>query len=192
MPFFSLVFLALAMSTDAFAAAVAKGACLHQPRFREALRMGIIFGTIEAITPLLGWLLGQVAVSFVESWGHWIAFAILAAIGVHMIHEGLQPVEPCDTKPTSHSFWKLGVTAIGTSIDALAVGVTLAFLDVNIFLASGLIGLATMTMVTIGVLLGRTLGALIGHRAEIVGGLVLIGVGTALLLSHFWSSGAIT
>ncbi|WP_327436772.1 manganese efflux pump MntP [Nitrincola tapanii] len=172
------------MSTDAFAAAVGKGACLYKPKFREALRMGVIFGTIEAITPLLGWLLGQVAVTFVESWGHWIAFGLLTAIGLHMIHEGLQPVEACESKPTSHSFWKLGLTAVGTSIDALAVGVSLAFLDVNIFWAASMIGLATMTMVTLGVLLGRTLGALIGHRAEILGGLVLIGVGATLLITQ--------
>ncbi|GLX14814.1 hypothetical protein Pstr01_30530 [Pseudomonas straminea] len=85
MSFLSLVLLAFAMSTDAFAAAVGKGASLHKPRFLDALRTGLIFGVIEAITPVIGWFIGQAAASFAEEWDHWIAFTLLLLLGVHMI-----------------------------------------------------------------------------------------------------------
>lgn len=185
MSFLSLVLLAFAMSTDAFAAAVGKGASLHKPRFLYALRTGLIFGVIEAITPVIGWFIGQAAASFAEEWDHWIAFTLLLLLGVHMIYAGLRPeAEVGEEKPRSHSFWLLAATAFATSIDALAVGVGLAFVDVNIWIAALAIGLATMTMVTIGVMLGRLIGTAIGQKAEILGGLVLIGVGAAILYEH--------
>ncbi|PYB28810.1 manganese efflux pump MntP, partial [Pseudomonas aeruginosa] len=151
----------------------------------EALRTGIIFGVIEAITPLVGWLLGQAASQFVADWDHWIAFVLLVLLGLHMIHNGLRADHATEQeKPGQHSFWILAVTALATSIDALAVGVGLAFVDVNIFLAAGAIGLATMTMVTLGTMLGRALGAVTGKRAEMVGGVVLILVGATILYEH--------
>jgi putative Mn2+ efflux pump MntP len=181
----SLIFLALAMSTDAFAAAIGKGSSLHKPRFIEALRTGLIFGVIEAITPIIGWAIGHAASRFVESWDHWIAFTLLLILGLHMIYNGLKhDDESEEEKPGQHSFLILAVTAFATSIDALAVGVGLAFVDVNILVAAGAIGLATMTMVTIGVMLGRVLGTMVGKRAEIVGGVVLMLVGATILYEH--------
>lgn len=180
----ALVLLALAMSTDAFAAAIGKGASLNKPRFSEALRMGLIFGSIEALTPLIGWLIGRSAATYVEAWDHWIAFALLLALGLHMIHEGLKPEDEEREKPSRQPFIKVALTAIGTSMDALAVGIGLAFIDVNIWIAAAMIGLATAVMVTSGVMLGRAIGSLIGHRAEIFGGLTLIGVGGWILAGH--------
>ncbi|TBV12417.1 manganese efflux pump MntP [Stutzerimonas kirkiae] len=180
----SLVFLAFAMSTDAFAAAIGKGSSLHKPRLTEALRTGLIFGVIEAITPLVGWLIGQAASRFVVEWDHWVAFTLLLLLGLHMIHVGLQPDSEGEEKPSRHSFWLLAVTAFATSIDALAVGFSLAFVEVNIFVAALAIGLATTLMVTIGTMLGRVLGAVIGKRAEILGGVVLILVGSTILYEH--------
>ncbi|MDX2374130.1 manganese efflux pump MntP family protein [Psychrobacter sp. PP-21] len=185
----ALLLLALSMSTDAFSVAIGKGANLKNPRFTEALRMGVIFGTIEAITPIIGWLIGRSATSFVdaafiEAWDHWVAFVILAALGMHMLYEGFKPSNEPVEAPRRHSFFKLAITAFGTSIDAMAVGVSLAFIEVNILLAAGLIGLATTVMVTLGVMLGRVLGSLIGHKAEVFGGFMLIAIGTWILLSH--------
>ncbi|WP_341958634.1 manganese efflux pump MntP [Pseudomonas sp. RC10] len=180
----SLIFLALAMSTDAFAAAIGKGSSLHKPRLIEALRTGLIFGVIEAITPVIGWGIGQVATRLVESWDHWIAFVLLLALGLHMIYNGFKHDEEDEQKPDQHSFLILAVTAFATSIDALAVGVGLAFVDVNIMVAALAIGIATTVMVTLGVMLGRVLGTVVGKRAEIVGGLVLIAVGATLLFEH--------
>ena len=181
---FSLIFLAFAMSTDAFAAAIGKGSSLHKPRVLEALRMGLIFGVVEAITPVIGWFIGRAASQFVESWDHWIAFGLLLVLGLHMIYNGLKTQDEDEPKTTQHSLFLLVVTAIATSIDALAVGVGLAFINVNILVAALAIGLATMTMVTLGTLLGRALGTLVGQRAEIVGGVVLMLVGATILYEH--------
>ena len=180
----ALILLAFAMSTDAFAAAIGKGASLKNPRLSDALRIGLIFGSIEAITPLIGWLIGKSASSYVEAWDHWIAFSLLIVLGLHMIYEGVKPGVEDTEKPSKQSALKLSLTAIGTSIDAMAVGVGLAFIDVNIWIAAGLIGLATTFMVTLGVMVGRAVSSVLGHRAEIFGGVMLIGVGVWILSSH--------
>ncbi|SAK44521.1 manganese efflux pump MntP [Caballeronia ptereochthonis] len=180
----STLFLAFAMSTDAFAAAVGKGATLHKPRIAEALKTGVIFGVIEALTPLVGWALGKAAAQYVTAWDHWIAFGLLFLLGARMIREGSSGVRHEEEKPSSHSFWVLALTGFATSIDAMAVGAGLAFIDVDIFSTAATIGFATMLMVTIGVMVGRLVGATIGKRAEIAGGLMLIGVGSVILAEH--------
>jgi putative Mn2+ efflux pump MntP len=121
----------------------------------------------------------------VSEWDHWIAFTLLLLLGLHMIYAGFQPSEgePIE-KPSAHSFWLLAITAFATSIDALAVGIGLAFVSVNIFVAALAIGLATTTMVTIGVMLGGIIGTAIGKNAEILGGVVLIGIGATILYEH--------
>jgi putative Mn2+ efflux pump MntP len=185
MNFLATAALALAMSTDAFAVAVGKGAALQRPHLREALRTGAIFGVIEGLTPVIGWALGHVAAPYVEAWDHWIAFTLLGVLGLRMMHEGLSGADGGeDDKPSSHSFWLLAVTGFATSIDALAVGVGLAFIDANIVTTAGAIGLSTFIMVTLGVMVGRGLGKLAGKRAEIVGGLVLIAIGALILYEH--------
>lgn len=183
----STALLALAMSTDAFAAAVGKGCALHDPRWREALRTGLIFGTIEGTTPIIGWLIGSLAADAVSAWDHWIAFALLSVLGVRMILAGLEGAgEPDGTLPrrARHSFWILAITGFATSIDAMAVGVGLAFLEVDIVPVSIAIGVTTLTMVAIGVMLGRVLGAVAGRKAEVVGGLILLGIGAGILYEH--------
>ncbi|MCS0580111.1 manganese efflux pump MntP [Massilia pinisoli] len=184
MNFVATAALALAMSTDAFAVAVGKGAALQRPHLREALRTGAIFGVIEGITPVIGWALGHWAAPYVEAWDHWIAFTLLLVLGLRMIREGLSAADDEDEKPSSHGFWLLAVTGFATSIDALAVGVGLAFIDANIVTVAGAIGFSTFVMVTLGVMVGRGLGKLVGKRAELVGGLVLIVIGAAILYEH--------
>ncbi|MDM0003147.1 manganese efflux pump MntP [Variovorax sp. J22G73] len=180
----STILLAFAMSTDAFAAAVGKGAALRKPSWREALRTGLIFGVIEALTPVIGWAAGLAAASYVAKWDHWIAVTLLSVLGLRMIWAGFGAPDAVDDKPDRNSFWTLALTGFATSIDAMAVGVGLAFINVNIAWTALAIGLATMTMVTIGVMVGRVLGAVIGKRAEIVGGVVLIGIGFLILYEH--------
>lgn len=177
------------MSTDAFAAAVGKGAAMRKPRLPDALRAGLIFGVIEAITPLIGWLLGRAASQYVEAFDHWIAFGLLGALGVHMIVAGLKTDDEEDagseeSGKTRHGFWTLAATGFATSIDAMAIGVGLAFLDVHIGVVALVIGLCTLTMVTLGIMLGRVLGTLAGKRAEIIGGVILIVIGSSILYQH--------
>ncbi len=179
--------LAFGMSMDAFAASIGKGASLHKPRFSEALRTGLIFGVIETLTPLIGWCLGLLASQVVLEWNHWIAFVLLVFLGGRMFIEGLRGGDAeAAPKLQRHGFWLLVTTAIATSLDAMAVGVGLAFLKVNIIETALAIGCATMIMSTLGMMIGRFIGPMLGKRAEILGGLVLIGIGCQILYSHFY------
>ncbi len=181
----AIALLALAMSTDAFAAAIGKGIALDRPRWSEALRTGAIFGAIEATTPIVGWAIGRAATSYVTQWDHWIAFVILGGLGVHMIVNGWRAADDEPTEPpTRHGFWILAATGFATSIDAMAVGVGLAFVDIGIVPIAAAIGCATFVMVTIGVMVGRRLGSLAGRWAEVLGGLVLIAIGSGILYEH--------
>lgn len=185
------LFLGLAMSTDAFAAALGKGAGMLRPRFTEALRIGAIFGVVEAITPVVGWLLGSAAARFIREWDHWIAFGLLTALGLHMIWKSVWGAEEEHEEAVArkNGLLALALTGLATSIDAMAVGVGLAFADVNIAVVAMVIGLCTFTMVTIGIMAGHVLGTVIGKRAETAGGLVLIAVGAAIVFEHLHSAG---
>lgn len=178
-----VIFLAFSMSADAFAAALGKGTRLDRPGWDEALRTGAIFGSIEAITPVIGWALGRAASRYIAAFDHWIAFGLLLVIGGKMIWDAVRRHED-DEKPQSHSFMVLAVTAIGTSIDALAVGVTLALIGASIVINALAIGAATFLMTTIGVMMGRMLGEKFGRYAEAAGGVILIVIGTKILLDH--------
>ncbi|HBW2231417.1 TPA: manganese efflux pump MntP [Klebsiella pneumoniae] len=180
------ILLAFGMSMDAFAASIGKGATLHKPKFSEAVRTGLIFGAIETLTPLVGWGLGKLASQFILEWNHWIAFILLVFLGGRMIVEGFRgdSDEACEA-PHRHGFWLLVTTAFATSLDAMAVGVGLAFLQVSIVTTALAIGCATFIMSTLGMMVGRFIGPLLGKRAEILGGIVLIGIGSEILWSHF-------
>ncbi|WP_426041080.1 manganese efflux pump MntP family protein [Brevundimonas sp. TWP2-3-4b1] len=178
----AIAVLSLSMSTDAFAAAVGRGAS-HRPSWRSAVKAGAVFGVIEAITPLIGWSLGLLAAGFVESVDHWIAFVLLAVVGGKMIWEASRPSEP-DAAPTRSGPWALIATAVATSIDAAAVGVGLAFLGVNIWVIALSVGLTTFALTTAGMLIGRAVGARFGKIAEMIGGVALIALGTTILLEH--------
>lgn len=153
------------------------------------MRTGVIFGVIEGFTPIVGWALGLAAAQYVTAWDHWIAFGLLSALGVHMVLAGFGDVRPESNRPTSHSFWVLAITGFATSIDAMVIGVGLAFLDADIIVTAAAIGLTTLIMVTAGVMLGRILGVVAGRRAEIVGGILLIGIGVAILVEHLSATG---
>ena len=181
----AIVMLALAMATDAFAAAIGKGIALDRPPWSEALRTGAIFGTIEAATPIVGWAIGRAAASYVTQWDHWIAFVLLVGLGVHMIAVGLRASDevPVD-RPERHGFWILAATGFATSIDVMAVGVGLAFVDIGIVPIAAAIGCATFVMVTVGVTVGRMLGSIACRWAEVLGGLVLIAIASGILYEH--------
>jgi putative Mn2+ efflux pump MntP len=187
----AIALLSLSMSADAFAAAIARGAATR-PTFGQAVRGGLVFGTVEAITPILGWAVGLAAASFVASIDHWIAFVLLGGVGAHMIWQAFRPEdEEEEAPPPSRGRNLLGlvVTAIGTSIDAAAVGVSLALVGVNILVIAASIGLATFVMATIGLTIGRRVGHWLGSAAEIGGGLVLIVIGSVILAEHLGALG---
>ena len=187
----ALLALAAGLSVDAFAAATAKGARLRRITLTSAIGIGLMFGAMEALTPVIGWALGRVLQGLVVEIDHWIAFALLVAVGGHMAIRAIRelraaPAPETDTaEPVVRRGWGgMALTALATSIDAAAVGVSLAFVDVNIVLAAVMIGLVTAVMATLGVLIGKTAGERLGSRAELVGGLMLIAIGAIILHSH--------
>lgn len=185
MNWISIVLLGLAMSADAFAAALGKGAGMFKPRLPDALRIGLIFGVVEAITPIIGWALGSMASGYVEAWDHWIAFVLLGSLGAHMIWKSWKSETAGAPESTrGKGILALAFTSLATSIDAMAVGVTLAFVDTPIWIIAVTIGLCTFGMVTIGIMLGRVVGSLAGSWAEALGGVILIAVGAGLLYQH--------
>jgi putative Mn2+ efflux pump MntP len=181
------VVLAFSMSADAFAAALGKSAALDRPRLTEALRTGVMFGIIEAITPVMGWAAGLAASGYITAIDHWIAFALLAAIGAKMIWESARRSD-ARRKPSRNSLKILVATAVGTSIDAMAVGITLAFIDANIVVTALAIGGATFLMATVGIVIGRLIGEKFGRIAAAIGGIGLIVIGAKILIEHTFSS----
>lgn len=178
----SIGLLAVGMSIDAFVAALGRGAQAGRPGLRLALRTGAVFGAVEAVTPLIGWALGMAASQSIRAVDHWVAFVLLGGVGARMALHALR--RPPEAAPPAPGGWALIATAIGTSVDAMAVGVSLAFLQVNILVMAAAIGLATLSLSTTGMMTGHLLGARFGRRIEVLGGLLLIGLGASILYEH--------
>lgn len=175
--------IALSLAMDAFAVSAATGVALPGFRFRHAATMGTWFGAFQFAMPLLGWLLGTGVSGYIRSVDHFVAFGLLAFIGGRMVWNSFsqEGEEACpDLSPR-----RLLVLAVATSIDALAVGVSMAFMpDVNVLLSCVVIGVVAFALSVAGGLLGRRLGDLLQKRAELVGGLVLIAIGLKILIEH--------
>ena len=183
MNFLSLLMLAVGLSMDAFAVAVCKGLALKKITFRHALIVGLWFGGFQALMPLLGFLLAAQFREAIAAYDHWIAFGLLVLIGGNMIREAVFEKEEAETD-SALSFRSMLPLAIATSIDALAVGVTFAFLDVKIVPSVTLIGVTTLILSMIGVKMGSLFGAKYEKKAEILGGVILILLGIKTLLEH--------
>lgn len=167
---------------DAFAVSVSSGIAIPGFSWRHAFKMGAWFGVFQFAMPLIGWALGSSVSSYIQAVDHFIAFALLAAVGGNMIYGALRPGQ--EEAVTDLSPRRLFLLAVATSIDALAVGVTMAFLSVNILLSAAIIGIVAFVLSVVGGMAGRKLGNLFRQRAEILGGCVLIGIGVKILLEH--------
>ena len=184
---FSIAALAFSMSADACAAAMARGVATR-PNWPSAIKGGMVFGIIETITPLVGWALGLAASRYIAAIDHWVAFVLLTGVGGKMTYEAARrlgtdgPDE--DEAPRSGTRLGLVLTAFATSIDAAAVGVTLALVNVNIVSVALAIGLTTFLLATGGLMIGRTFGARFGPVVEMIGGLGLIAIGSGILIEH--------
>jgi putative Mn2+ efflux pump MntP len=175
----TLLLLSLGLAMDAFAAAVAQGAS-SRPNRSTALRMSVAFGLAQAIMPLLGWTLGIAFATIMASVAHWIALVLLGILGLRMIKEGLDR-DP-EEAMKKLSLWPLLVVAIATSIDAAVAGITLPSIGAPILLACAVIGLTTAVLTYPGVYLGALVGTRIGKSAEMLGGLILIGLGIKIFV----------
>lgn len=181
-----LFVIAVGLSMDAFAVSVCKGLSVPKMKLSHALTCGVYFGGFQGLMPLIGYLLGSQFEEAIVSIDHWVAFVLLGLIGFNMIKESRE--EGCETMDSSFGVKAMIPLAIATSIDALAVGVTFAFLRVNIFWAVLFIGVITCTLSSIGVKVGNVFGVKFKSKAEFAGGLILILMGTKILLEHlgFW------
>ena len=178
-----IALLGVSLAMDAFAVSITTGITLKDLRWRHALKVGLFFGGFQFLMPLIGYLAGTTFVRYIESVDHWIAFGLLAFIGGKMVYECIRPGEAEEAAdPTATG--KLFVLAVATSIDALAVGISLAILRENIWVCSGWIGVITFTLSALGVRLGKKLGEKFQRSAGLVGGLVLIGIGLQILIEH--------
>lgn len=181
MGFLELLLVSVGLAMDAFAVSVCGSMVLApENRFRGAMRFGIWFGAFQALMPLLGYLGAVSFQTYIVDYDHWIAFALLAYLGWNMISEAK---DACDIRK-SYSAKEMFVLALATSIDALAIGVSFAFLQTNIWLAITLIGVVTFGISVFGGLMGFKLGATVGKKANIFGGVVLICIGVKILLEH--------
>ena len=177
-----LIIVAIGLAMDAFAVSLGKGLTARHVTLRHALKAGVWFGGFQALMPLLGYTLGYSFTDIVSSVDHWIAFGLLVLIGLNMIREtvwGDDEAQDADFGPRT-----MFVMAVATSIDALAVGVTMAFLNVNIVLASTVIGVITFLLSAWGVYLGSRVGDRLGSRVGILGGVILIALGIKILVEH--------
>ena len=174
--------IALSLAMDAFAVSVSTGIAIPGFGARQAARIGAWCGFFQFAMPLIGWFLGSSVKAYIEAVDHWIAFGLLAFIGGSMIHEAL--TGGGEAAVTDLSVRRLFLLAFATSIDALAVGVTMAFMDVNILLSAAVIGLVAFLMAMLGGLLGHRLGQLFQTWATLLGGAVLILIGLKILLEH--------
>ncbi|KIR01416.1 membrane protein [Lachnospiraceae bacterium TWA4] len=185
--FIELFLIGVGLSMDAFAVSIGKGLGMEKVNKKQAFIIGLYFGGFQALMPLIGWLAGIRFQSYITSVDHWIAFILLSIIGGNMIIEAIKGDEDEDEtdekdQPLSHK--EMVILAIATSIDALAVGITFAFLDVQILPAITIIGCTTFVLSIIGVFVGNFFGTRYEKRAQILGGIILICIGLKILLEH--------
>lgn len=181
MSLFELFLIAVGLSMDAFAVSICKGLSVKKLEVKHALLVGLYFGGFQALMPLIGWLLGYRFEHLISSVDHWIAFFLLLVIGGNMIKESRGEAEKLSD---DFAFRAMLLLAVATSIDALAVGISFAFLSVDILPAASLIGATTFLLSAAGCYIGRAFGAKYKSRAELAGGMILILIGTKILLEH--------
>ena len=172
MGFVELLLLSAGLAMDAFAVSVCKGLNMKKINYRHGFIIALFFGIFQAGMPVLGWLLGVQFQQYINEFDHWIAFVLLGFIGGKMIYEAIKGDDD------------EGASSVATSIDALAVGVTFAFLDVNIWLSVSCIGIITLLLSFIGIIIGNNFGAKYKSRAELAGGIILVLIGVKILVEH--------
>ena len=182
MPFLTDFLLGLGLSMDAFAVSMSSGTMIRPFRVNDALKLAFFFGGFQALMPILGWFGGNMVEGYVSAYAPWIAFGLLAFIGIKMIYEAFYGSP--DVRAVSLSSRMLFMLAIATSIDALAVGISFAFLKTSVFEPAAIIGCVTFFMSFCGAILGYRIGRFLENEVEILGGLILIGLGVKILAEH--------
>jgi putative Mn2+ efflux pump MntP len=183
MQLLTIIVIAVGLAMDSFAVAVASGSAYKQLEIKYAFRMAVFFGGFQAIMPLIGYLAGTSIKEYVADYDHWIAFTLLCAVGVKMIYESFK-INPAEKSFDPSNILILLALSVATSIDALAVGITLSLVTNSITAALITIGIVTFALSYLGVLIGKRFGHFFEHKIEAVGGLILIALGLKILVRH--------
>jgi len=186
MPFWTIFLIAIGLAMDCFAVSLGVGTAGTATGPRATFRLFFHFGLFQAGMTLLGWLAGKTVVTYISSIDHWVAFGLLAFVGVRMIRGGLQKAGEEPAIPDPSRGMTLVMLSVATSIDALAVGLSLALLEVNVVWAALLIGGVSAVLSLVGLLLGNQLGLRFGKSMEILGGIILISIGLRVLITHLF------
>lgn len=182
MQLLTILIIAIGLSFDTFAVSVSSGGILPRITFREGIRIAIVLAFFQALMPLIGWGAGKGIVSYAKDFDHWIAFILLSALGAKMIYESFGKSKGSQLNPLDLKV-RIGM-AIATSIDALIVGFSFAFLEYKIIQSTLIIGFVTFLVSMLGLLFGKKVGERLGKRMEIIGGIILIGIGVKILIEH--------
>ena len=182
MNWINILGVAIGLAMDALAVSIAAGIALERLTPRHVFRLSFHFGLFQFLMPVLGWLAGTTIASYISDYDHWVAFALLLLIGGRMIRDARSTQEP-ESRPDPTRGWTLVTLSIATSLDALAVGLSMAFMQVSIWAPSIVIGIVACALTAIGISFGSRIGRRFGRWAEAFGGLVLIGIGTRILVT---------
>jgi putative Mn2+ efflux pump MntP len=185
MDIISIIIIGIGLAMDCFAVSISKGVCLKKFRFKKALRMAVLFGLFQGLMPLIGYFAGFSFANAIRDFDHWIAFGLLSIIGIKMFIEGLKPIDPhCEIK-TDPFKWKVLLTlALATSIDAMATGIVFVTFPERIWVAVANIGIISFIFSLLGVYLGVHFRSKIKINVEILGGIILVGIGLKILIEH--------
>jgi len=180
----STVLIALSLSVDCFAVTMGGCVSLRNIRYIQLFRTALTFGLFQAVMPVIGWLAGSRVVEYIQSYDHWVVFALLAVVGGKMIWEAVRGEDECKPGADITRGLLLFSMAFATSIDALAVGLSFAFMETDIVFSVIVIGVVAFLITHLGFLVGKKAGSVLGTRAKIIGGIVLIGIGLKVLITH--------
>jgi putative Mn2+ efflux pump MntP len=183
MGFATIVVIAVGLAMDAFAVSIVSGATYKKLHVRHALRMAGFFGGFQALMPIIGYLAGMTVREYASAWDHWIAFGLLAGVGGKMIYESFK-IEEAEKQRNPANIIVLLILSVATSIDALAIGVTLSMVTNAVVAAAIIIGAITFGLSLVGVYIGKRFGHFFENKIEIAGGLILIGIGVKIVLEH--------
>ncbi|WP_273419540.1 manganese efflux pump MntP family protein [Veillonella caviae] len=184
MSIIEIILISIGLAMDAFGVSIGKGLTMPKGSNGKKIVLAALFGGFQFVMPLIGWAIGRQFIDIIAEFDHWIIFVLLGYLGISMIRESYNDESDEEAENNNLGFGEMMVLSVATSLDAMAVGLTFAFMDINVWFASGMIGIITFLISLIGIYMGRFMGQFVGRYAELIGGAVLILIGTKILMQH--------